>query len=87
MANSANIHPSYTFSDADLVLSSRDGVQFQVHSTVLRLASSFFLDMLGMQRVSEEGRKDPIAMSESTDAVKALLDVVYPNRRITSADI
>ncbi|KAL5492687.1 hypothetical protein ACEPAI_4134 [Sanghuangporus weigelae] len=80
-------HPSYTFPDADLVLASKDSYKFQVHSTILKYASSFFRDMLSMKRDLTESAMDPIQMDESQEVLKTFLDVCYPQFSLSISDI
>lgn len=74
-------HPSYPLDnpEGDLVLLSKDDVLFRVHSIILKLASPFFHDMLGIPRSICESAVDPIPMEESADILAAILSVVYPN--------
>ncbi|KAL5536654.1 hypothetical protein ACEPAF_477 [Sanghuangporus sanghuang] len=80
-------HPAYTFPDADLVLASKDSCKFQVHSTILKYASSFFRDMLSMRRDLRESAMDPIQMDESQEVLKTFLDVCYPQFSLSISDI
>ncbi|KAL5513435.1 hypothetical protein ACEPAH_3834 [Sanghuangporus vaninii] len=80
-------HPSYTFPDADLVLASKDSCKFQVHSTILKYASSFFRGMLSMRRDLTESVMDPIQMDESQEVLKTFLDVCYPQFSLSISDI
>jgi len=77
----ANIHPDYDFDDADLVLRSSDGTMFRVHSSIMRLVSSVFKDMLAVKRADGDG---PITLDESKDTLETLLDTIYPTRRPAS---
>lgn len=72
-------HPSYSSLDADLLLSSKDGVKFRVHSVVLKLASGVFRDMLSIPRAASEGAGDPIQLEESGEVLSAVLDLIYPS--------
>ncbi|TDL26527.1 hypothetical protein BD410DRAFT_783577 [Rickenella mellea] len=69
-------HPSYNSQDGDLLLSSSDGVLFNVHSEVLRRASGFFKDMYNMPRSADE---TPGPLTAKADIVAAALDIVYPD--------
>lgn len=72
-------HPSYSSLDTDLVLSSKDGVKFRVHSLVLKLSSGVFREILSVPRAENESPNDPIDLEESGEVLKALLDLVYPS--------
>jgi len=74
----SGFHPSYSASDADIVLSSSDNVLFGVHSIILKHASGVFNDMLSMARDVTEKSSDPIYLSEDGVILKALLDISYP---------
>lgn len=76
---SMNFHPSYSDVHADLVLLSKDGVRFRVHSLILKLASGFFRGMLGIPKAESEGPEDAIPMEENADVIGALLDTVFPS--------
>ncbi|TDL26626.1 hypothetical protein BD410DRAFT_783714 [Rickenella mellea] len=71
-------HPSYSSPSADIVLLSDDGVKFRVHSAILATASKFFHDMFGMPRSAAENHDDALPMSESSEILKTLLDIIYP---------
>jgi len=81
--------PSYSLSDADLVLASSDGVFFRVHSTVMRLASGVFQGMLEVNRDNDtrECAEEPIQLTESAPILKSLLDLVYPNASLSNRDV
>jgi hypothetical protein len=72
------------FPDADLVLTAKDDVKFSVHSTVLRLASPIFSDMIALPSSTDNNNTDTTAstvpMSESSNVLKLLLDLIYPGR-------
>lgn len=76
------VHPAYgnADADADLVLRSEDGMLFHVHSIIMRRASSVFRQMLGIQRLAQEGADTPISLTESGDVILGMLDSVYPDR-------
>ncbi|CEL59321.1 hypothetical protein RSOLAG1IB_03254 [Rhizoctonia solani AG-1 IB] len=59
----------------DTTLMSSDGVEFLVHSTHLKLASSVFADMLTV--VTEQ---DTVELTEDAIALSYLLRFIYPNR-------
>ncbi|KAH8111714.1 hypothetical protein DFH11DRAFT_1611439 [Phellopilus nigrolimitatus] len=80
-------HESYTFPDADLVLSSKNGTKFRVDSLILKRASGFFRGMLEMQRDPNEKHDEPIQMDEGEDLVKVMLDIIYPDRALAPSDI
>lgn len=75
-------HPSYPYRvdnlAGDLVLLSKDDVQFHVHSIILKFASSFFREMLEIPRTSLESAEDPIPLEEDAEIIAAMLDVIYP---------
>ncbi len=54
---------------------------FRVHSSIMRLVSSVFKDMLAVKRTDGDG---PITLDESKDTLETLLDTIYPARRPTS---
>lgn len=84
--SSATFHPSYAFPDGDLVLASSDGVNFRVHSLILRLASGFFSGMLDMERAASESAAEPIPVAESAELLKRVLDLAYPTVHLQSVD-
>ncbi|KLO06558.1 hypothetical protein SCHPADRAFT_946006 [Schizopora paradoxa] len=73
------LHPDYTFDDADITLLSSDGVLFQVHSIIMRMVSTVFRDMFAMKGVEGDG---PVALEESKEVLKTVLDVIYPSREV-----
>ncbi|TDL26519.1 hypothetical protein BD410DRAFT_783570 [Rickenella mellea] len=75
--DSSQYHPSYSSRDGDLLLSSSDGVLFNVHSDVLRRASGFFKDMYDMPRSADE---TPGPLTAKSNTVAAALDIIYPDR-------
>lgn len=82
----AGFDPSYTFNDGDLVLRSADGVNFRVHSLILKLASSVFRDMLDIpanaphaaEKSKRELSKGPILATEPACVLRILLNILYP---------
>ncbi|KZT67859.1 hypothetical protein DAEQUDRAFT_739106 [Daedalea quercina L-15889] len=76
--------------DADVVLQSAEETKFYVHSAVLRIASSFFDDMLSLPqpKVSEAALANPdsgdgsalpvMPMTENTETLNVLLRMCYP---------
>ncbi|KAH7344032.1 hypothetical protein B0J17DRAFT_645088 [Rhizoctonia solani] len=58
----------------DLTLRSRDGVNFLVHSTILKFASSVFHDMIATHTTKT------IELTENTSDISNLLGFIYPNR-------
>ena len=70
-----------TYPDADLVLVSKDDVNFNVHKTVLRLSSSFFQDMLELPtKEGLESACETIPMSEHSDLLAVLFNLTYPGK-------
>ncbi|THH08555.1 hypothetical protein EW145_g2633 [Phellinidium pouzarii] len=82
--------PTYISPDADVVLLSSDGQKFRVHSSIMVLASGFFKGMLGLpqsrsqhnvEQTSPNAAEDEtIALQERSGVLKAILDIVYPDR-------
>lgn len=68
-------HPSYSSTDANLVITSSDGVRFRVHSLLLGMGSEIFRDM--MSQANDTG--EPIVLQEKASVVKMLLDFIYPS--------
>ncbi|KAF8708992.1 Broad-Complex, Tramtrack and Bric a brac, partial [Rhizoctonia solani] len=62
-------------SGGDLTLRSNDGIEFVVHSTILKIASSVFSDMFTASTV-----KDTVQLTENASDVSYLLRFIYPNR-------
>lgn len=58
------------------MLRSIDGVEFLVHSVVLKLASSVFEGLLIVGT-----NKDAVELSENADTVSLMLQFIYPNSR------
>ncbi|TDL15435.1 hypothetical protein BD410DRAFT_796396 [Rickenella mellea] len=73
----SEFHPSYSDPEADIVLQSGDDVQFRVHSLIMKMASGFFRDMLGLP--GNPDGEEPIVMKEKADIIVALLDIIHPN--------
>lgn len=75
-------HPDYPFRvnslAGDLVLLSKDGVHFHVHSIILKFASSFFREMLEIPRTCIESADDPVPLEETAAIIAVLLNVIYP---------
>ncbi|CAE6404521.1 unnamed protein product [Rhizoctonia solani] len=59
----------------DLTLRSSDGVEFLVHSTILKFASSVFDDMIATGTT-----KDTVELTENANDVSYLLRFIYPNK-------
>ncbi|KAL5637136.1 hypothetical protein ACGC1H_000950 [Rhizoctonia solani] len=74
--NNDNVQSLFTPpSGGDITLRSSDGVDFLVHSTYLKLASSVFADM-----ISTGTKKDTVLLTEDAVGVSYLLKFIYPNR-------
>ncbi|KAG8750045.1 hypothetical protein FRC11_010809 [Ceratobasidium sp. 423] len=71
-----NAQPLFTPpSGGDLTLRSRDGVDFRVHSMILKFVSSVFEDMITTRTTGT-----PIELTENANEVSYLLGFIYPNR-------
>ncbi|KAH9927004.1 uncharacterized protein B0H18DRAFT_306440 [Fomitopsis serialis] len=73
---------------ADLTLRARDGVEFKVHSDLLRVASPYFLLTLtsGSQSIngcerSADGRVVGLTLPEHSRTIAAILQYIYPVAR------
>ncbi|VDB87540.1 unnamed protein product [Peniophora sp. CBMAI 1063] len=67
--------------DADLILRSCDGIDFAVHTTILRLISSVFGDMLSMPPEKNDDTapsRPTVDMSEDAQSLRLLLKCCYP---------
>jgi len=71
-------HSSFNSEHADLVLQSKDGIKFRVHSQILRVASTVFNDMLSVKRDESETASSPILLEESALVLSTILDLIYP---------
>ncbi|TDL26556.1 hypothetical protein BD410DRAFT_825706 [Rickenella mellea] len=75
-------HASYAFPDGDLVLQSKEGTLFRVHSLVMKLASQEPFETmleLGSKDGQENGDDARIPMFESDEVLLAMLNIIYPN--------
>ena len=79
-------HPFYPSDSqyADIVLRSKDNIDFCVHSLILKLSSSVFRDLFEIPRCHTETNKTPITLDEDEDILSALLDIIYPNVMLRS---
>lgn len=72
---------SETYPDADFVLVTEDNVSFHIHAIVLRFASPIFAAL-----VRPQGKPNPLnrsaSLSESSDILEVLLDLMYPGRSL-----
>ena len=79
-------HPSYnptTYPDADGVLISKDDIYFSVHISIFRLSSAFFRDMFPLDHSGvSRPRCSTISLSEESDVVATILDIVYPDKAL-----
>lgn len=85
--------PTVSWLDGDLILRSADGVEFRVHSLLLRLSSKVFADMmstpLAAGKEKETGDAQTIGLEEEAETVDTLLRWIYPvekRPRIASLD-
>ncbi|KLO11115.1 hypothetical protein SCHPADRAFT_942308 [Schizopora paradoxa] len=81
--------------DTDILLMSSDDVLFHVNSVVMKLSSTVFKDMLSMPRPPEtpvdetkpcrnsEKSSEAIPLSEKSDILCLLLDIIYPGRGLS----
>lgn len=77
-ASPSKFHPRYESNGGDLILASKDEVQFRVHATLLQHSSGFFKSMLEIPREAEEGPDSPIPVAENSKLLASLLDFIYP---------
>ncbi|TDL15438.1 hypothetical protein BD410DRAFT_796401 [Rickenella mellea] len=83
-SSTTQFHPSYSDPDADIILQSDDGVMFRVHSLIMKMASGFFRDMLGLPGSHVD--QAPIMVTESSPTVAVLLSMIYPSIGISQID-
>lgn len=77
-----------SFVDGDIVLRSKNGIEFRVDATILRRASGLFHDMLKLSSMTmtmtmtttnmTEANPVPIDMEETADVLDDLLRMIYP---------
>lgn len=74
------IPPNYMFDacDADLILLSKDEVEFRVHRCILAPASPFFEHMLSLPQPADDAAVPIIPVSEEGAHIDALLRFIYP---------
>ncbi|TDL15437.1 hypothetical protein BD410DRAFT_120394 [Rickenella mellea] len=75
--SNVEFHKSYSDPDADIIIQSGDGVQFRIHSLIMKMASGFFRDMLGLP--GNIHAEEPIVMAEKAEIIVVLLGIIYPN--------
>lgn len=80
--NGRSLHAQHNYADGDIVLSSKDDALFRVHSTILKLASSFFRQMLEVPRAPGERADEPIPLEESERVIAAILHIIYPKETV-----
>jgi len=87
-ANFASLYP-FGLPSADLTLRARDGVEFKVHSDLLRVASPYFRETLtakGSQSIegcerNADGRVTRFTLPEHSHTIAAILQYIYPVAR------
>lgn len=76
-SNSGNSHPPFEPpSGGDLILKSSDGIQFRVHSVILKLASPAFDGMIVVGTT-----KDVVELSENSTSISLILKFIYPSEK------
>jgi hypothetical protein len=71
-------HPSFAFSDADIVLRSTDSIFFRVHSHILRMTCGFFRDMLSLpQGAGSRDQRTPISVDETGIVLERFFEIIY----------
>ena len=71
--------------DANFIIRSSDNVNFQVHKSVLALASPFFKDLLSLPQPSDSETVDDlpvVQLSESSELLNCLVSILYPVRPV-----
>ncbi|KAJ7647574.1 hypothetical protein FB45DRAFT_202919 [Roridomyces roridus] len=68
-------HPQFCSEDGDIVLTSKDGTQFRLHSYVLKTTSSWFRAMLSLPQ-GQESRTDVLFVDEDEETLDPLLRMV-----------
>ncbi|KAF8316305.1 hypothetical protein DL93DRAFT_765606 [Clavulina sp. PMI_390] len=70
----ASVQNTITFIDGDIVLRSKDGVDFTVDTIVLQRASEFFRDLFATLGTTSK----PLVMEEDSKMLDMLLRLLYP---------
>jgi hypothetical protein len=68
-------------SDADIIIQSRDLINFRVHKSTLAMSSPFFEDMLSLPQPSDDERVDGlpvVRLPEEAEVLNSLLTMLYP---------
>lgn len=74
--------------DADVILRSRDKVDFYVHKVVLSLASPFFKGMFTLVQAPSDSKQVPVIdMTEDSTTLDHLLRYCFPVRKPVISDI
>ena len=69
---------NYVFQDADIIVSSKEGVKFRVHSDILRRGSIIFRDMLTVGTPRQDNEEDVIKLEEPECVLLTLFNIIYP---------
>ncbi|EMD32083.1 hypothetical protein CERSUDRAFT_119067 [Gelatoporia subvermispora B] len=70
------LHPLFSSPDGDVVLGSKDGVFFRVHSFVLKMASGWFRAMFTLPQKAPADPLEPIYVGEDASALEGLLRMI-----------
>ncbi|THH34119.1 hypothetical protein EUX98_g36 [Antrodiella citrinella] len=89
-------HPDFSDEEADVVLSSQEGILFRIHSIILKMSSSWFRTLFTLPQSSKTEQtasamsQEVIPMSESADILEVLLSMAcgkeIPISRLQSID-
>jgi len=72
------VHPLFSSDEADVVLASKDGMQFRIHSIVLKTTSGWFRTMFSLPQkpTSEPPQDTVIYVDEDEETLEAVLRMV-----------
>lgn len=76
-------HPSFPYAGTDIVLRSCDGIEFNVHSSLLEMISPIFRDMFQIpmdvfEMTDGTQNRNPIQMAETEEQLAFMLEAAYP---------
>lgn len=79
VGSNPNYRSPYCYPDADLVLRTNDDLLFRVHSSIMKMASGVFRDMLEVAQPAANGLEEDIPIDDHSSVVAQALDIIYPN--------
>ncbi|KXN91878.1 hypothetical protein AN958_11180 [Leucoagaricus sp. SymC.cos] len=88
IVSAEKLHPKFNDPEADIVLSSKEGILFRIHSIVLKSASGFFQSVIsdinrGKRGMAQSTNEDSTSGNSCNESSSMVITLPFPNPPIT----